>query len=256
MQISQEVAKIALEKLNRRPFILLTRLKMEFSHGWVAKTPEEIGQMFGLSESTIRRRLHRLIKLGYVEEKRTNVYFLHNLNKRDRPWTEKEKRLIKLEIITPNLSTVKLTKEMSDEEIFAHLAAKVAAKYCRECEFIYKVKKDNELMHDNKPLQTFDNEKTVARLYRKHSPVSSLPNKKIVISDKKMALRLGINTKDFRRNVKPYWRAFGIMLWGASLVQLPISQNQMKYGEIGVGVFIHKGHAYTHTTEYINIPKL
>lgn len=85
---------------------------------------------------------------------------------------------------------------------------------------------------------------------KKHQPVSPLPNEKIVISDKKMADHIGISIQDFRRNIKPIWRVLGIMAWSSALVQLNIPKQQVKYCEFGKNVFIHKGYAYTHTTQY------
>jgi len=256
LQISVKIATEGIQKPNRRAFLLLVRLKMAFPHGWVSKTPAEIGVMFGLSESTIRRRLHKLEKLGFIRKQPSGAFVMSNLNPKKRPWSPREKALIRFGLMKPKLSTVKLRPEMCDEEILAHLSSKVGGKYCRECDFMYKVKKDNDSMRRGGKIQSFKSEGLVHRLMRKYQPVNESPNKKIVISDSKMAARLGVTVQDFRRNIKPFWRVYGTLNWTGTLVQLRMCKEEMRYGNFPSGAFVHKANAYTHTTQYINLPKL
>lgn len=256
MQISVKIAAEGIQKPNRRAFLLLVRLKMAFPHGWANRTPAELGAIVGLSESTVRRRLYKLEQLGFITRHPSGAYVMRNLNPRKRAWTPREKALIRFGLMKPKLSTVKLKPEMCDEEIIAHLSSKVGGKYCRECDFMYKVKKDNELMRKGRSIQSFKSEELVHRLMRKYRPVNESPNRKIVISDRKMAARLGVTVTDFRKNIKPFWRVYGTLSWTSTLVQLKISRQGIKYGELPSGAFVHKANAYTHTTQYINIPKL
>lgn len=257
MQISRDIVAIGVTPKNRRAFLMLMRLKMKFHHGWVNASYPDLAAFLKVSEATVRRRVKKLKSLGYVSVDPTGVLKLHNLNSKRRKLMEYQKILIKKKLYKPILSSVSLTPEMCDKEILAHLTNKLASNYCRKCDFLRKVKEDYELLGRNEPIRHFDSEDTVVRRINKLKPVSPIPNEKLVISDKKMADRLGVAVSDFRRNIKPYWRIFGALAWSASLVQLPMTAQQLKYGgELPKGVFIHKGHAYTHTTQYFNPSKL
>jgi hypothetical protein len=51
-------------------------ITMELTRGWIYKTSEELSEetMLGLSKSSMRRHLQKLIKMGYMEERKNPIY--------------------------------------------------------------------------------------------------------------------------------------------------------------------------------------
>ena len=256
MQISRDIIKNGIAAHNRKAFLAFLRLKMLFPHGWANVPNEELAIALSKCVNTVIRYKKQMINLGLAYKTPTGVFFLRNINSKKFPHTAEQKRLIKKGLLSNRLSTVRLTMEMCDEEIFAHLTLKIGADYIRKCDYMYRVKEDNEQIGKNKKLKHFKNVKTVLKIMKKSNPVNPLPNKKIVISDKKMSAKLGLSISDFRRRVKPYWFNLGLLSWSSTRVQLNFSQQEIKYGNLPKGVFVHKGFAYAHTTQYHDTPKL
>jgi Mn-dependent DtxR family transcriptional regulator len=250
MQISRNVIVQGIAQGNRKAFLTLLRLKMMYPHGWVKHKPEVIADTLSMGSVTVRRHLKKLVTLGFVEVTPKGKYFLMNLDWEKKPLENYQRILRKKNLFHPILSTVRITMEMCDKEILAHLAAKPAARYFNTCEYLRSLKEDNELMH-NGERPKHHHPKKVSKHFMNEEYVSPL-NEKIVISDKKMADRLGITVKDFRRNVKPMWRNIGLVNWSSSLVNLKIPE--FKFGLVPKGVFFHKGLAYAHTTQYHTYP--
>lgn len=250
MQISHNVIIQGLKQGNRKAFLTLLRLKMMYPHGWVKDKPEVIADTLSMGSVTVRRHLKKLVALGFVEVTPKGKYFLPNLDWEKKPLENYQRILRKKKLFHPILSTVRITMGMCDKEIIAHLAAKPAARYFKNCEYLRSLKEDNEVMHNGGSPRKH-HPKKVRAFFEGKEYVSPL-NKKIVISDKKMSDRLGITVKDFRRNIKPMWLNTGLVHWSSSLVNLEIPE--FKFGMVPNGVFFHKGLAYTHTTQYHTYP--
>ena len=262
MQISQDIAAKAISKEHRRAFVTLIRLKLHFSNGRVPLTRAQIAVLLDKSEATMSRHMKVLFREGYIEIcPRHGHFLLKNLNPPSSPLNAWERRLRKSGKLKKKLSTVRLTKGMCEREILAHLSAKVAGSYLRQCEFMFRLKTDDENMRQGRPLEYFNTAEQVARLGRKLlNPVrTNRPNKDILIGDRKMALYLGITCKDFRTNFKKYWHIFGVIPWVSKMgrmksvpVQVLKSAEDMVAGKI----FAYRGHAYKQTTKYLEVPKL
>lgn len=251
MQISQDVIQTGIKQENRRAFLTLLRLKMMFRYGWVKEDINTIADTLSISHSTLRRRIKKLRDLGFVDVTHTGKYFLKNLDRKKKPLENYQRRLKKKKLYQPTLRTVRITMEMCDKEILAHLTAKSAAQYFRQCEYLRTLKEDREIMRNGGRTKSH-HPKKVERFFRDNPKKISPENKKMVISDRKMADWLGITVKDFRRNVKLIWLNTGLVPWTSSLVNLEIPK--FKFGEVPKGVFFHKGAAYTHTTQYHRFP--
>lgn len=257
MQISKEILSEGIEKANKRAFASLVRLKLMFPHGWVIpdhdeKEPiyEKVATLLGKSPSTIRRQIKVLLKLGHIEIRPNGNMFLKNLNPRKWELSVHKRNMIKRKLFKTKLSTVKFTKGMSEKEILAVLTAKLGSDYCRKCRFMYRLKSDHDKIHSGKSPKHFPTINTVGKLMGKYRPPQLFAEKRIVISDKKMAANIGVSLQDFRRNIKPLWKNLGLISWSSSLVQMNLNQNQIRYTPIGKNRFVHNGYAYSHTTQY------
>lgn len=254
MQISYDVIETGIEQGNRKAFYTLLRLKMEFPHGWITQSPEKVSSLIGISASSMRRHLKKLEDLGFIEKTYTKsrpdgVYVMKCLDRKKKPLEKYQRVLRKKGLYKPLLSTVRLTKQMCDKEILAHLTAKHATRYFAQCTYMMTLKEDNEILHKGGDTKNHHPMK-VRRIFG-DTPIENVsPNRKMVISDKKMAAWLGITLKDFRRNVKLMWLNTGLAKWTSSLIHLEIPWIKFRMGEVPNGVFIHKGNAYTHTTQY------
>lgn len=249
MQISQDVIQLGIKQENRKAFLTLLRLKMMFRYGWVNEDINTIADSLSISHSTLRRRIKKMRDLGFIEVSHTGKYTLKNLDRQKKPLENYQRILKKKKLYQPTLRTVRITMGMCDKEILAHLTAKSAAQYFRQCKYLSTLKVDREIMRDGGSPKSHHPMK-VRRFFKDNPKKISPANKKMVISDRKMAAWLGITVKDFRRNVKLIWLNTGLITWTSSLVNLELSWKDFSMGNIPKGVFFHKNNAYTHTTEY------
>jgi len=217
--------------------VFYIRFKLHYPKGFTnGHRIHLIAKKMKMSDSTVRRHINILLKLGIVKKDNKN-YTLPRMGYRN----------------SSRLSTIKFNKKMSSREIKDLLRTKVIHENLKRQGFMRDLRRD--VSQKNDPKRRFKGKelKRIEKLSKKYVTGVKFTNSNVVssitLSDRTIAKWFNITRESVNRLKKRLYND-GLLLFRKIFVQIGFGfPSKEETGRL----FIHKGYLYKSITEY-NIP--